>query len=139
MFSFIFIVLVTPIVMECLGWFMHRYLFHGILWPLHEDHHRSSNGFFEKNDILSSFFAVISMALIMTSTYFGSYGALFAIGIGMAVYGFFYFWIHDGLAHKRWLPPAVLRPKWAEIVKTNHRRHHQKITKDGQGPYGLFF
>ena len=68
-----------------------------------------------------------------------SYGLPFAAGIGMTLYGFLYFWIHDGLAHKRWSPPRFLRPRWAEIVKKNHRIHHQKATKDGQGPYGLFF
>lgn len=139
MLSFFTVLLLTPVVMEVLGWFMHRYLFHGPLWPLHEDHHRASKGWLEKNDLFSSFFALVSMALIMGSSYFGEAGLPMAIGLGMAIYGFFYFWIHDGLAHKRWLPPYILRPKWAEAVKIRHRRHHQKVTKNGQGPYGLFF
>lgn len=129
----------TPIVMEVLGWLMHRYLFHGPLWVLHKDHHLPSSGFLEKNDLFSSFFAGVSMVLIISSAATQAYGLLFSIGLGMAIYGFFYFWIHDGLAHKRWKPPSFLRPKWAELVKKNHRFHHQKVTKDGQGPYGLFF
>tara|TARA_Y100001934_G_C12051489_1_gene630972 strand:+ start:210 stop:623 length:414 start_codon:yes stop_codon:yes gene_type:complete len=136
---FIFIIIATPIVMELLSWPMHRFLFHGPLWSLHEDHHRAHQGFLEKNDLFSSFFALISMALIMGSIYFENYESPFAIGLGMALYGFLYFWIHDGLAHKRWSPPKFMRPRWAEVVKQNHRRHHQKATKNGQGPYGLFF
>jgi len=136
---FLFIMLSTPIIMELLSWPMHRYLFHGPLWPLHEDHHLATQGLFEKNDLFSSFFALISMGLIIGSFLLGNYDAPLAIGLGMAVYGFLYFWIHDGLAHKRWSPPKFLRPQWAETIKKKHQQHHQKITKDGQGPYGLFF
>lgn len=139
MTSFVLTIILTPVIMELLSVPLHRYVFHGPLWHLHEDHHRHTKGAFEKNDLLSSFFAVVSMALIMGSVHFESYGLPFAAGIGMTLYGFLYFWIHDGLAHKRWSPPQFLRPRWAEIVKKNHRIHHQKATKDGQGPYGLFF
>ncbi|MBL90271.1 MAG: beta-carotene hydroxylase [Myxococcales bacterium] len=136
---FILIIIATPVVMELLSWPMHRFLFHGPLWPLHEDHHRSHKGALEKNDLFSSFFALISIGLIMGSIYLEDYGVALAVGLGMALYGFLYFWIHDGLAHKRWSPPQFMRPRWAEVVKHNHRRHHQKSTKNGQGPYGLFF
>jgi beta-carotene 3-hydroxylase len=139
MIFFIVVMIATPIVMELLGWLMHRYLFHGPLWMLHKDHHLPNPGFFEKNDLFSSFFAVISMVLIIASAALKTYGTPLALGLGMAIYGFFYFWIHDGLAHKRWTPPDFLKPRWAQLVKKNHRFHHQKVTKSGQGPYGLFF
>ena len=45
---------ITFWVMEFVAWFAHKYVMHGTLWILHEDHHvppkHKSNSFFEKND-----------------------------------------------------------------------------------------
>ena len=38
--------------MEIVTWCTHRYVMHGFLWYLHEDHHQPRyNGIFEKNDL----------------------------------------------------------------------------------------
>ena len=45
--------------MEGVAWFTHKYIMHGILWHLHEDHHnKQSKGFFEHNDYFFLFFAL---------------------------------------------------------------------------------
>ena len=47
---FIGIVLLTFFTMEGITWLTHKYVMHGFLWYLHEDHHQPTPGFFEKND-----------------------------------------------------------------------------------------
>lgn len=42
------VVLITFLVMEGVTWLTHRYVMHGFLWYLHEDHHKKGPGFFEK-------------------------------------------------------------------------------------------
>jgi len=46
----ILIVFLTFIGMEGVAWLAHRYLMHGFLWFLHEDHHVKTPGALEKND-----------------------------------------------------------------------------------------
>ena len=47
-------------IMEFNAWWMHRYVMHGFLWNLHEDHHhKKHDSWFEKNDWFFVFYAVI--------------------------------------------------------------------------------
>lgn len=56
------IVLVTFICMEGVTWLTHKYVMHGFLWNLHEDHHqKKEDEFFEKNDAFFIIFAALSM------------------------------------------------------------------------------
>jgi hypothetical protein len=50
--------------MEGITWLTHRYVMHGFLWYLHEDHHQPTGHFFEKNDAFFLIFAIPSMACI---------------------------------------------------------------------------
>ena len=54
----IFIVFLTFAAMEWTAWLAHRYLMHGLLWFLHEDHHVKTPGALEKNDTFFLIFAV---------------------------------------------------------------------------------
>ena len=64
----IIITLVTVILMEGITWLTHKYVMHGFLWYLHEDHHQPRyNSIFEKNDLFFVIFAVPSILLM----YFG--------------------------------------------------------------------
>mgnify|MGYP001217713069 CR=1 FL=1 len=39
-------------VMEFMAWFTHKYIMHGFLWYLHEDHHKKDHdSWFERNDL----------------------------------------------------------------------------------------
>ena len=40
----------TFFIMEGITWLTHKYVMHGFLWYLHEDHHNPDKSFFEKND-----------------------------------------------------------------------------------------
>ena len=54
--------------MEPTSWFVHRFLFHGVLWPLHVTHHRRGRSPFEWNDLFSLGFAAVAVALILGGT-----------------------------------------------------------------------
>ena len=61
----IFIVFITFFIMEAVAWATHKYLMHGLLWRLHEDHHVvDKNKVFQKNDFFFLIFAIPSMILI---------------------------------------------------------------------------
>ena len=59
------------------------------------------------------------------------------IGLGIAVYGFVYFIIHDFFTHRRFLPFGSGN-KFLLTIRAAHQRHHQSIEKDGLEPFGLF-
>jgi beta-carotene 3-hydroxylase len=54
--------------MEGVAWLTHKYVMHKWLWVLHEDHHKKSTGFFEKNDAFFLIFAIPSMLLLLFGT-----------------------------------------------------------------------
>ena len=47
---YVFVAIGVFLLMEPITWATHKYVMHGFLWYLHEDHHQKSDGFFEKND-----------------------------------------------------------------------------------------
>ena len=80
---FIGITLITFLTMEGITWLTHKYVMHGFLWYLHEDHHQPKyKGLFEKNDAFFVIFAIPSILLF----YFGvnpELNYLFFIGLGI--------------------------------------------------------
>jgi NDP-sugar pyrophosphorylase family protein len=57
-FIFIIIVLLTFLIMEGITWLTHRFIMHGFLWYLHEDHHQPKYAnVFERNDAFFIFYA----------------------------------------------------------------------------------
>ena len=59
------VLLGTAIFMEYVAWFTHKYVMHGFLWVLHEDHHRPKDRGWQKNDLFAAFFSAISFLLIV--------------------------------------------------------------------------
>lgn len=121
--------LATAAFWELVAWFMHRYVMHGFLWVLHEDHHRTSGRHLQKNDFFAVFFAGISFVLI----YFGlreGVVLMAASGFGVALYGVGYVAFHDVMFHKR-LRALRFRPKsrYMRRIINAHRVHHGTITK----------
>lgn len=86
--------------MELTAWVMHKYVMHGFLWMLHEDHHRYHERWLEKNDAFTLLFSLIAIILLYWGTH---YGVPFVIGAGMGVtlYGICYFLFHDIMFHRR--------------------------------------
>ena len=118
--------------MEIFSYLVHRFLFHGVFWHIHQTHHKPNKFFLELNDVFSIIFALASIGLMIS----GSETA-FPIGLGIAIYGFVYFLIHDFFTHRRFLPFGS-QNKLLLTIRAAHQRHHQSIEKDGLEPFGLF-
>lgn len=123
--------------MEIFSYFVHRFLFHGVLWRVHQTHHVARKGWFELNDIFSLVFGLASVCLIIFAQKPLADSIAFPLGLGIAIYGILYFIIHDAFTHRRFLPFNSANP----IIKTirgAHQRHHQTAEKQGIEPFGLF-
>src|SRR3954463_4927034 len=93
-FFFLGIVLGTFLIMEGITWLTHRFIMHGFLWYLHEDHHQKGPGFFEKNDAFFLIFAIPCWLCIMLGMMYKVHWVT-AIGAGIALYGLAYFIVHE--------------------------------------------
>lgn len=125
------------VVMEIFSYAVHRWLFHGLLWKIHQTHHTTRRRIFELNDIFSLIFAVISMSLMIFAEKPLRDSASFPLGLGIAIYGALYFIIHDLFTHRRFLP-FNSKNKAILTIRAAHQRHHQTAEKHGFEPYGLF-
>lgn len=135
--QFIFLILGGFIGLELFSYIVHRWVFHGILWKIHETHHVARKGKFEANDAFSIFFALASISLIIFAQkpYFNSLSL--PIGLGIAIYGVFYFIVHDLFTHRRFAPFKSNNFLF-KTIRAAHQRHHQTAEKRGIEPYGLF-
>ncbi|MCX6331909.1 MAG: beta-carotene hydroxylase, partial [Bacteroidetes bacterium] len=97
---FLLVMLATFLIMEGITWLTHKYIMHGFLWVLHEDHHQPTGHFFEKNDAFFLIFAIPSMLCIFLGTFNHMYW-LAGLGTGVALYGFAYFLVHEVIIHQR--------------------------------------
>ena len=129
---FISLTIVGFAAMEIFSYLVHRFLFHGVFWRIHQTHHKPNKLHLELNDVFSIIFALASIGLMIS----GNETAL-PIGLGIALYGFVYFIIHDFFTHRRFLPFGS-QNRFLLTIRAAHQRHHQSIEKDGLEPFGLF-
>jgi beta-carotene 3-hydroxylase len=134
---FIAIVLGVFFIMEGITWLTHRFVMHGFLWYLHEDHHRKRPGFFEKNDAFFIIFAVPSMALIFSGTFNADYWYLQAIGFGIMMYGAAYFIVHDVIIHQRFKWFSRSNNTYVRTIRWAHKMHHKQLDKDRSESFGM--
>lgn len=132
MIQFILLTILGFAGMEIFSYLVHRFLFHGVFWRIHQTHHKPNKFFLELNDIFSLVFALISVALMICGNAY-----TFPIGLGIALYGFIYFITHDFFTHRRFLPFGS-KNKTLMMIRAAHRRHHQSVEKSGLEPFGLF-
>lgn len=131
--------LVVAVLMEGVAWVTHKYVMHGFLWALHEDHHRPRRLGLQKNDLFTVFFAVPSFLFFLWGHLTGAW-VPYGIGAGMALYGLGYFLFHDVMFHKRlsWLR---LKP-WTFYLKRivhAHADHHQSFGKEKTRSFGFLY
>lgn len=136
---YIGITLLTIATMEFVAWFAHKHVMHGWLWDWHEDHHKphyEKEGFFEKNDLFFLVFAIPSAAtyIIGSST---PHFWVFFIGVGISIYGFIYFLIHDVYIHQRFKWFRQLDNKYSRAILRAHGAHHATHTKEAGESFGL--
>lgn len=136
---FFLITFITFLFMEGVTWVTHKYVMHGFLWYLHEDHHQPGyNHIFEKNDAFFVIFALPSILLF----YFGIEPVLnykFFIGLGILCYGIAYFFVHDILIHQRikWFRNTKLN--YFVALRKAHKVHHKHIGKEDGECFGMLF
>jgi beta-carotene 3-hydroxylase len=134
----VFISFVT--LMEGVAWFAHKFIMHGFLWNLHEDHHyKGENQFFEKNDYFFLIFATPGILLLAYGTYAGLHQPYFWAGAGISVYGISYFLIHDVFIHQRfkWLKNAD--SIYFRAIRKAHKVHHKQLGKEDGECFGMLW
>lgn len=129
------ILIATFFAMEFVAWFTHKYVMHGFLWYLHKDHHQVEPGFFEKNDSFFLIFALPSMYCYIT----GIANADFRlwIGIGISVYGFAYFLVHDVIIHQRFKWFTHWNNRYVKAIRRAHKMHHKHLGKEDGENFGM--
>ncbi len=132
------ITLVTFFTMEGITWLTHRFVMHGFLWNLHEDHHNKDNAhFFEKNDYFFVIFAIPSMLLIITGSVLPIYNYLLFIGLGIAAYGFAYFLVHEIFIHQRFKIFTRSNNAYLRAIRKAHKMHHKHLNKEDGECFGM--
>ena len=133
------IVLAAFISMEMVAWLAHKYIMHGIGWFLHSDHHKKeSEGFLEKND---AFFLIFALPGIL-GLFFGmnaGYNFLFFIGLGITIYGFAYFMVHEILIHQRIKLFRNVDSVYLKAIRRAHKMHHKHTGKYDGESFGMLW
>jgi beta-carotene 3-hydroxylase len=133
------IVLATFILMEGVAWFTHKYIMHGLLWVLHKDHHhKDHDGFLERNDFFFLIFALPAIACIGIGTWYG-YHIPFWIGIGVTLYGFAYFFVHDIFIHQRLKVMRNADHWYFKAIRRAHKMHHKHTGKEDGECFGMLW
>ncbi len=109
---------------------------HGLLWYLHEDHHKKGPGFFEKNDAFFLIFSIPSILCILFGTFDDKFW-LAAIGTGIAMYGFAYFLVHDVIIHQRIKLFTRSNNVYVRGIRWAHKMHHKHLEKEDGESFGM--
>ena len=133
---FILTTLLTFFAMEGITWLTHRYVMHGFLWHLHQDHHQPGPGFFEKNDAFFLIFAIPSWLCIMLGLQNQLYG-LAAVGFGIALYGLAYFIVHEVIIHQRFKWFTRSNNSYIRTIRWAHKMHHKHLRKEEGESFGM--
>ncbi len=137
-FIFFAVVLITFFLMEGITWLTHKFVMHGFLWYLHEDHHKPTAGFFEKNDAFFLIFAIPSWLCIMLGLQNQLY-IVAAIGFGIALYGLGYFIVHEVIIHQRFKWFTRSNNTYVRTIRWAHKMHHKHLGKEDGESFGMLF
>ena len=133
---YVLVTLLVFVVMEGITWLTHRYVMHGFLWYLHEDHHQKGPGFWEKNDAFFVIFALPSWLCIMLGSMNQNYWAV-SIGAGIALYGFAYFLVHEIIIHQRIKLFTRSNNRYIRAIRWAHKMHHKHLHKEEGESFGM--
>ncbi|MFN3403616.1 MAG: sterol desaturase family protein [Cytophagaceae bacterium] len=123
--------------MEFVAWATHKYVMHGFLWKLHKDHHKKeSAGIIEKNDSFFLIFASPGILLLWIGAA-GIYKPALCIGLGITLYGFTYFLIHDVFIHQRLKIFKKTNNMYLAAIKRAHKIHHKHLQKENGECFGM--
>ena len=131
------IIFITFWGMEFMAWFTHKFVMHGFLWSLHEDHHaHNKNSFFEKNDAFFLIYAIPSWLCIMLGSMFSLWTVMY-IGFGILAYGIAYFLVHEIFIHQRlkWFKKS--NNAYLRAIRRAHKIHHKHLGKEKGACFGM--
>jgi beta-carotene 3-hydroxylase len=130
----------TFFLMECITWLTHKYIMHGFLWNLHQDHHQKNpDSFFEKNDYFFVIFAIPSMLLFAIGTFFPAVHYLFFVALGITLYGFAYFMVHEIFIHQRFKFFTRSDHFYFRAIRKAHKMHHKHLNKEDGECFGMLY
>lgn len=137
MWLYMLIMLAAFLSMEAVAWLTHKYLMHGLLWHLHQDHHKKNEGrFFEKNDYFFLIFALPGIALFLAGTLTGKPVILFTAA-GITLYGLAYFLVHDVFVHQRFRLFRNSNNVYLNALRRAHKIHHKHLGKEHGECFGM--
>jgi beta-carotene 3-hydroxylase len=133
------IILVVAVFMELVAWFLHKYVMHGFLWILHEDHHHPKRRGLQKNDLFAVFFSLVSLSLICAGL-LQRWMLMISTGCGVALYGVGYFLFHDIMFHRR-IRSIRIKPRgrYLRRIIHAHAAHHQNSEKGEGISFGFLY
>ncbi len=133
------ITLCSFLAMEAVAWLTHKFVMHGILWRLHEDHHKKNpSSFFEKNDYFFLIFAIPGIICLASGIY-SPYTTLLYIGMGITLYGFAYFMVHDIFIHQRFKLFRNADNFYFKAIRRAHKMHHKHLEKEDGECFGMLW
>jgi beta-carotene 3-hydroxylase len=136
----IIITLATVAVMEGVTWCTHKFVMHGFLWYLHQDHHQKNPNYpLEKNDMFFIIFAIPSIACLYNGLYTEGLWFLFPIGLGIMIYGALYFLVHEVIIHKRLFQNLKISHPYFKGLQRAHKAHHKNIHKEESMCFGMLY
>ena len=125
--------------MEGIAWLSHKYIMHGWLWKLHRDHHKKDTyGFFEKNDYFFLIFAIPGILCLAAGLHFQLW-EVFSVGIGITIYGFCYFLVHDVFIHQRFKLFSRTDNRYFRAIRRAHKMHHKHLDKEHGECFGMLW
>jgi len=133
---YVLIIIATFFAMEFVAWAMHKYVMHGFMWKVHEDHHVRDDTPFEKNDLFFLIFAIPSWLCIMFGNMYGSTNTA-AIGWGILVYGIAYTFIHEIVIHQRIKWFTRTNNPYLRAIRKAHKVHHKKLWREDGECFGM--
>lgn len=122
--------------MEIASWFIHKYIMHGPLWNIHKTHHEHNHSRPELNDVFSLFFGGTAVVLLVYGLEH-QYDWITGAGIGISLYGFTYFLLHDLLIHRRIKLINKINNPVLKALAEAHHDHHKTQEKDNGVSFGL--
>jgi beta-carotene 3-hydroxylase len=123
--------------MEFVAWFTHKFVMHGFLWRLHNDHHiKGEDTFFEKNDSFFLIFAIPGFLLLLFGS-LNNFDFRFWMGAGITLYGIAYFFVHDIFIHQRFKIFRNTDNFYLRAIRKAHKVHHKKMVKEDGKCFGM--
>ena len=136
-FNWLAIFILSFLLMELAAYLLHKYVMHGFLWYLHQDHHvRNKNRKWEKNDFFALVFAIPSFCFILIDSLLGI-PFVGAVGFGIMAYGLAYFLVHEVMIHRRIVLFPRLNNWYLEALNAAHKVHHANQEKKNSYSLGM--